>query len=327
MKQQSFEAQREQVWRDFDTAVRSARRGYQLQGADVANFVSEYQKIARDLSVAKSRGYSRRLIGYLNDLVVRGHNLVYARRSGFLADFVEFVTGGFSRSVRAAWPFVAVSALLFMGSLCLMAVVVVKVPEWIYTVMPADQTSQLEGMYDPNARVLGRERASDGDFAMFGFYIMNNIGIAFQVFASGLLLGIGSAFYLVSNGVYIGAAAAHMINVGFTDTFFSFVVGHGSFELTGIVLSGAAGLMIGYALIAPGRQRRVDALRRASRQAVRIVLGAALMLVFAAFVEAFWSSTMTIAPALKYFIGAVLWLVVLLYLVGAGRRPGVDGGS
>lgn len=30
---------------------------------------------------------------------------------------------------------------------------------------------------------------------MFGYYIMNNIGIAFQTFASGLLFGLGSLFF------------------------------------------------------------------------------------------------------------------------------------
>ena len=33
---------------------------------------------------------------------------------------------------------------------------------------------------------------------MFGYYVMNNIGIAFQTFASGLLFGLGTLFFCSS---------------------------------------------------------------------------------------------------------------------------------
>ena len=42
---------------------------------------------------------------------------------------------------------------------------------------------------------------------MFGFYIRNNIGIAFRTFASGIFAGLGSVFFLALNGVFIGVAA------------------------------------------------------------------------------------------------------------------------
>ena len=47
---------------------------------------------------------------------------------------------------------------------------------------------------------------------------------------------------------------------GLSTTFYSFVATHSAFELTAIVLSGAAGLRIGHALLAPGRQTRVQSL-------------------------------------------------------------------
>jgi uncharacterized membrane protein SpoIIM required for sporulation len=214
---------------------------------------------------------------------------------------------------------------LFVVSLIAMTSTVLQAPEWIYSVMSADQAASFEAMYDPGASVVGRERESDGDFSMFGFYVMNNVGISFRVFASGLLFGLGSAFYLVSNGVYIGAAAGHIINLGYSETFFSFVAGHGSFELTGIVLCGGAGLMIGHSLISPGRRTRLESLQICARAAIRVVLGAALMLVVAAFIEAFWSSTKEIAPWIKYAVGLALWVVVIVYLAGAGRKHPSSG--
>lgn len=319
MRQQTFETIRAEEWEAF------AR---QLDGADPASqegagtFARRYQSLARDLAVARSRGYSRRLVTRLNELVLRGHNRIYARRVGYGAAVREFVLAGFPIRVRSAWRFVLASSLLFAGSLVGMAVTVLVNPEWVYSVMSAEQAAALEAMYDPSASVIGRERASDSDFAMFGFYVMNNVGISFQLFASGLLLGLGSAFYLVFNGLHIGAAAGHMVNSGFTDTFSGFVAGHGPFELSAIVISGAAGLMLGYGLLAPGTMSRAASLQRAAREAVPLVLGAALMLLVAAFVEAFWSSISAIGTPVKHAVGAALWLLVLAYLVGAGRAGG-----
>ncbi len=101
---------------------------------------------------------------------------------------------------------------------------------------------------------------------MFGFYIRHNIGIAFQCFAGGLFAGIGSLFYLIYNGAIIGAVAGYLTERGHGPTFWAFVVTHSAFELTAIVLSGAAGLKIGYSLVAPGRLTRVQSLVAATRE-------------------------------------------------------------
>jgi hypothetical protein len=51
-----------------------------------------------------------------------------------------------------------------------------------------------------------------------------------------------------------------------------------------------------------------------------LVIGAATMLLLAAFVEAFWSSSSVIPAALKYLVSALLWLLVIAFLSQAGRR-------
>jgi uncharacterized membrane protein SpoIIM required for sporulation len=107
--------------------------------------------------------------------------------------------------------------------------------------------------------------------------------------------------------------------MGYGENFYPFVIGHGAFELTAIVLSGAAGLRLGFALLAPGRLSRGQALLTAGRESVRILYGAAGMLVIAAFLEAFWSSAALVPPPVKYGVGAFFGAVVLLYLWLGGR--------
>ena len=78
--------------------------------------------------------------------------------------------------------------------------------------------------------------------------------------------------------------------------------------------------MLGHALIAPGEQSRLAALRLRARSAVEILLGAGFMLLIAAFIEAFWSSSSFVVAWVKYVVGITLWIVVLSYLIFSGRR-------
>ena len=321
MKQKTFEQLRQAQWSSFSEELDSFNQGYRMRNSERAtDFVEEYQRLTRDLSVAKARGYSRRLIAALNAMVVRGHNVIYVYRAGFFRSALQFLVSGFPGRVRRERGYIFVAAAMFIVPMLAMVFAIFQAPEWVYSVMSASQVSGLEAMYDPSVESFGRERQSDGDFQMFGFYIMNNISIAFQLFASGLLFGLGSVSYLVFNGVAIGAATGHLLNAGYSQTFLSFVAGHGSFELTAIVLAGAGGMMLGHALIAPGEQSRLAALRLRARSAVEILLGAGFMLLIAAFIEAFWSSSSFVVAWVKYVVGITLWMVVLGYLTFSGRR-------
>ena len=164
---------------------------------------------------------------------------------------------------------------------------------------------------------IGREAGTD--VGMFGFYIFNNISIGLRTFAAGLLAGIGSIFMMVYNGVLFGAIAGHLQNVGLGPYLWRFVVGHGSFELTAIVLAGGAGLRLGLDFIAPGQRSRVDALIHAGKRGARLCLGIALMLLIAAFIEAFWSSMATLPATLMYSVAGVLWTLVFAWLAFGGR--------
>ena len=103
-------------------------------------------------------------------------------------------------------------------------------------------------------------------------------------------------------------------------TFWSFVIGHGAFELTAVTFAGAAGLKLGWALLAPGRLSRGEALRQAAAKAIQLVAGVILLLLVAAFVEGYWSSLTRFPATVKYGVGAALCLLVGSYFLFAGRQ-------
>lgn len=318
MKQSLFESQYQQHWQTFAEQLSQLERG---KAIEVADFPYQYRRLCQHLGLAQERGYSSYLVDRLQQLALRGHQQLYRRRSQTTANALAFILAGFPRLVREQWRFVLTASLLFFGSLLGIAVLVYLFPDLIYSIVSPHQVAEMHSMYDPTASRLGRaaERASSENWMMFGYYVMHNIGIAFQTFAAGLLFGLGSVFFLVFNGLIIGAVSGHLSDIGYGQTFWSFVIGHGAFELSAIALAGAAGLQLGWSLIAPGPLARSESLRLAARKSMQMLCGVMILLLIAAFIEAYWSSTTTITPWIKYLVGGALWLLVAAYLIFAGR--------
>jgi uncharacterized membrane protein SpoIIM required for sporulation len=320
MKQTEFERRGEALWHGFSAEL--TRLEASVKAVPTAQFAQQYRQICQAHALCEQRGYSSHLETYLGDLVVRGQRSLYRRQTRFLQSFWRFVISGFPNAVRREVRlFVLVSAVFYLPAITL-AWALHYQPDLIYSLMSPQSVQHLETMYRPDNITVGEARDSGTNWEMFGFYIRNNIGVAFRTCASGLLLGVGSLLLVLYNGFILGGAAAHLTHLGYQQTFFTFVIGHGSFELTAIIIAGVAGLRLGLALVAPGRKRRLDALRDAGGKAVELAMGAGLMLVVAAFIEAFWSSNNLLAAWQKYSLGAVLWCVVGAYLLLAGRRRG-----
>jgi uncharacterized membrane protein SpoIIM required for sporulation len=220
--------------------------------------------------------------------------------------------------VRALRWHLLVATLVFVLPVIVVGVATWIDPHFVLTVVDAKQVHEFDGMYGQQAgEHLGR--TSGDDWTMFGFYIMNNVGISFRCFAAGLMLGVGSLFMVGYNGLLLGAVAGFLVTRGDSERFFSFVVTHSAFELTAIVLSGAAGLKLGHAMLAPGRLTRTQALMRAAGETSPVVFCFTVMLFIAAAIEAFWSSAGWIAPGVKYAVGGCCWALVFAYLGLQGK--------
>lgn len=310
MKQQDFENQYSDEWLQFETAITEHQKP---QGNKSPNFPAQYRQICNHLSLAKQRHYSEDIIKRLNTMVMAGHNILYRRNNRVGIRTLSNALVAFTTTLRQNGIYLWVSTFLFLFPALLASLACYLDETLIYSLIEPSNVREFEGMYDPDLDRIGRERGSETDLAMFGHYIYNNISIAFRTFAGGIFFGLGSAFFLVFNGLFFGAIATRLTQAGFSITFYPFVIGHGAFELTAIVFSGAAGLMLGYALVNPEELSRINALKKKAREAVKIIYGATFMLFVAAFIEAFWSSSSTLPVEIKLSVGVAMWLFVFWF--------------
>lgn len=323
MKQRQFEALNAQQWTGMESLLEQLEAVRQQAVPDhpaVRDFPKRYRRICHQHALAIERGYSLALVERLNNMILRGRRQLYRFKLPVAAPLRELFLVGFPRAVREQGAWNLASAAVFVFSLALVWALVMWQPEMVYALLDEQSVSMMEEMYDP-ASSLAEDRTGSDDVTMFGYYIYNNIGIAFRTFAGGLFFGVGALFIMFFNGGYFGAVAAHLINVEHHEPFFTFVVAHGAPELTAIVLAGGCGLRLGWSLIAPGPHTRLTALKRAASQAMPVMYGVFFLLLAAAFIEAFWSPR-DLPAAIKYSVGGALWLMVLSYLLLGGRRAG-----
>jgi uncharacterized membrane protein SpoIIM required for sporulation len=290
-----------------------------LPPVGAARVADLYRQACDHLALARERAYPVHLVEQLETLTARAHQRIYRRTDFGLAALLHLVAHDIPVAVRALAGPLWLTTALFVLAMVGAGLATWHDPHFILTIVDAEQVSHFDQMYGPAADHLGR--TAGDDVTMFGFYIVNNIGIAFRCFAAGLTFGVGSLFVIVSNGLSIGGVAGYLVTRGDALRFFSFVVTHSAFELTAIVLSGACGLRLGQALLMPGRLTRVQALRAAATATAPVVYGLFGMLVIAAALEAFWSSAAWVDPVVKFGAGAACWTLVLAYLLMPGRTP------
>jgi uncharacterized membrane protein SpoIIM required for sporulation len=323
MNRERFIRERRKDWGRFEQLLGVLQNlpERQWRSLQVAELARLYRSICYDLSLVQSREWGSRLEEYLNDLVAGGHNCLYRTRPASVASALEFIAIGFPRLLRQRWRAFALSAALFVIPFVVATIIGIVRPDLAVLVAGEQELQESLKSFSSELYTATDERYTGERSFMFGFYVNNNTGIAFQAFSLGALAGVGTCYVLLSNGISIGLVQGAVLAKGGATAvnFTSFVITHGSLELTAIVISGAAGFVLAQSLLLPGERTRLESLRYHGRESLLLALGSGVMLVGAAVLEGYFSP-LPIAPLFKYLAGALAWLLVGLWLGLAGRE-------
>lgn len=283
-------------------------------GADWSELSRGYRTLCADLSKARGLALGEEVLRPLDALAARAHDRLYGARVRGGGDLLGYLFVEVPRQVRASGVWVALASVLFYAPFAACFAVGFASEDLATRIVDAPSLAQMEAMYaePPSDRPAG-EAAQ-----MAGFYVYNNVGIALRCFATGALGGLGSVFFLVMNGATIGTVFGHLAREGKGGNLLSFVVGHAAWELSAIVLAGAAGLRLGWAMIDTRGLTVRASLAAVAPELAKLVAGAGFMLLVAAAIEGFWSASPVPEP-IKVAFGLAQVVVVALWWLFGGR--------
>jgi uncharacterized membrane protein SpoIIM required for sporulation len=326
MSLERFIRERGGTWTELEKLIAQARgRAERLDPEGIRRLGALYRSTAADLALARRRFPNDPVRTRLEDLVRRAGAVVYHGRAERTS-----VLGFFTRTV---WVRIAERPVLLLASTLFLVAPAILALLWAMN-DPGSATSfvpsEFQGATDPpkkDGTTVGQETA------FTAYLFTNNIRVTLIAFALGITAGIGTAAILAFNGILLGTVAGLAIEAGNGSAFLEFIIPHGPIELSCVVVAGAAGLRLGWAIVDPGNLSRGKAIAENGRAAIEMVLGAMPWLVAAGLSEAFvrgsgWPLPALMAVGLGLF--GIFW--GLVYVRGTlflrrEQEPGAAAGG
>jgi uncharacterized membrane protein SpoIIM required for sporulation len=276
-----------------------------------------YIAAVSDLSVMRpsesAQGLDPIALGYLTALVTRVHGIIYKRPPFRWASLWRFLSEGFPETFRGSAIYVALSAAIFL-LFCFsgfllgwndLGFIELMVPEHVIAKVEEGQV-WFNDLYTVAPLVSS-------------WLMTHNISVTFLIGASGITFGVGTVYLLAINGLLLGTIAALCFIHGLSVDFWSFVLPHGTLELSALCMAGGAGLILGHALLDPGPHPRAEHLAIKAKDSGALAVGCVPLLVIAGVIEAFFSPA-PVPAGVKFILAAFLFSCLVTYLCIAGKR-------
>lgn len=292
--------------------------------------LSLFQRACSDLTRIGASNAEPELRLYLETLVGRGYAEIHAThgRSHRFTPVHWFMRVLPRTFRRQAWAFYLSVAATCVGMLVGGILLLVSPEGREVALAPFPHVAQ----QTPSQRVAKEEQANRESLQQLehhkssfsGMLMQHNIRVSMATLAFGITYGIGTLVMLFYNGVILGGVALDYMLDGQTVFLIGWLLPHGSFEIPAILIAGQAGFVLARALIGWGtRDGLRSRLRTVTPDLATLIGGVALMLIWAGFIEAFFSQYHE--PILPYWVkitfGSVELCVLAAFYIYCGRKP------
>ncbi|MCP4654805.1 MAG: stage II sporulation protein M [bacterium] len=288
---------------EFEQALDVARRRPRaVSYQDLEQLAVQYRQLLHDHALAAARFPGTALARRLQRLVLEGTHWLQRDTGEHLPSLGRFVTRTFPGAIRRILPLIGLAAGLFglaaLFGFCLT------------TMEPA-----LGSVFIPPQAVADLEHGQLWTESIFAVtpgsvastrIATNNMSVAITGWAGGTVAGLGALYVILLNGLMLGTVLALTAHYSMAAPLVEFIAAHGPLEISLILVTAAAGLAVGRALVVAADRPRGELLRAAGRDALIVLLGCLPWILVLGFVEGFLSPSPELPVALKALIGMLL---------------------
>ncbi len=320
-----FIATESTYWQELDRTTGRLERdaAYRMSLEELKRFHYLYERCSADLAKMATFAAEAETREHLESIVARAYGEIHstiARPKSLppLRWFFHVFPAAFRRHIRLFWLSVAITILgTAFGAFAVLIDPAAKpalMPFPGLEESPAERVAREEG---------GVNQALAGHHATFSAFLMNNnIRVSILTFSLGVSWGVGTTVVLFDNGVILGAISTDYVRAGQSKFLLGWLLPHGVIEIPAVLIAGQAGFLLAGAIIGWGRRgTRSHRLRAISGDLVTLVIGVALMLVWAGLIESFFSQYHR--PVLPYELKIGFGLMELILLALFLGRAGV----
>ncbi len=307
MKLPSFIKQKEKTWSEFESFLNKK------SDVDVEVLADLYVEILEDLSYAKTFYPKSDIIPYLNSLANRAHRKIYRSKKESSNKLVNFFKKEFPLMFYKYQKYLLISFLVFL---------LFSIIGWYSVTQDYDFVRVILGDAYVNRTLENIDKGdpmaiykSGNSIDMFLGITLNNIMVAFRAFVMGIIFLIGTLYIMMQNGVMLGSFLGFFNENGLLWDSFRTIWIHGTIEISVIIIAGAAGLVLGAGFLFPGTYSRLDSLKRAGKDGVKIIISTIPFFIVAGFLEGFVTRHTEMPDFLAILIIFVSLSAILLYYV------------
>ncbi|MDR2147282.1 MAG: stage II sporulation protein M [Tannerella sp.] len=307
MKEVSFIRQNIEKWKSLERVVDD------FETRNPSEIADAYTVITSDLSFARSHYPQSRITIYLNNLALMLHNSLHKTKKEHFSRIKTFWTQEIPDAMYRSRKDLLYSFIVFIISVLIGVISALNDDSFVRLILGdgyVDMT--LANIQDGDPMGVYKDMSPVPMFLRIAY---NNIGVSFYIFVLGLLTGFGTGYGLFSNGVMIGAFQTFFFQQG-ADLGFESVLAvwcHGTFEISAIVIAGAAGFALGNGWFFPGTYPRLYAFKQGAMRGLKIIVGLIPVFLIAAFLESFITRHTEYPTAVRLSIIIVSFLCVVFY--------------
>lgn len=306
MKETTFIEQNQAKWKEFEEELNNKKNNPE-------KLSRLFIETTDDLSFSRTYYPNRSVRVYLNNISQKTFQLIYKKKKSRANNFTAFWTKQLPDTMwnnrkQLLWAFI-----IFILGLLVAIVSSIYYPKFATIMLGQryiDQTINNINNGDP----LGIYSTME-PLQMFLEIAANNIRVCFLVFLLGLFYGAGTVFILFRESIRVGAFMYFFFERGLFEDAFYTVMLHGTIELSMIVLSGMAGMVLAKGMVFPKTYSRFQSFVSSAREGVMIMIGISLFLMIAAFIEGFATRHTEISNIIRGAIIFMSFAIVVGYFV------------
>ncbi len=280
---------------------------------DPDEMAADFTQLVDDLAYAKTFYPSGKVTSFINSQASRIFLDIYKRRKEESNRLVTFWKYDLPMTIRKHYKVVVFSFIFFMLFFSIGFFTSMKDESAIRDILSGDYVDRTRENID-KGNPFGVYEHGNSLLTWLGIMI-NNLAVAFRVFASGIVFCIPCLYDLAQTGVMVGAFDELFAGRGLGVDFWMVVFVHGTLEITGFILVGAAGMILGKSYLFPGTIRRLDSLKQGAKDGVKIMIGLVPVFILAAFFEGFVTRLYNDISALTTLIFALSVIFVIWYFI------------